>query len=309
MKTGSAKTMTALSQSVPYWQFLTVVFTILLTLCIQPGAFALELHIYNDFDKEMSVAVVYFDAQNQKWRTQGWFVTNPKSERIVDLRASKMDIYIYSQLADASMPRGTGDITKTVIGDDFSFYDGEECPQGRERRNVRFTKYLAKNNFFKFRPGLSEPAKSPLRTGDTDAQKSASYANVLSNQSTALLKLFNEERRKIGVPALMLNENMNKAANRRASEMSQKFSHERPDGRGYDTVFKEFNLAPRIYSESMSWKSGSKEYTSIENFHNGFMDNPTSREKILSPEFSTIGIGFAVLEEKHYVVILYAGRI
>jgi hypothetical protein len=148
--------------------------------CLLPvRASALELRIRNDFDKKMTVAVVYFDGQARKWRTLGWFATDPRSERKLTLDASSDNIYIYAQLAGLTMTWGTGDITRTVRTGAFSYFDGETCPPGNHRRSVGFTKYETKNNSFTFRPSLSLPMAESEKFSDVLAEVEKKYGVII----------------------------------------------------------------------------------------------------------------------------------
>ena len=272
------------------WKFLAAAFAALVMLCAQSGrAFALELRIHNDFDKKMTVAVVYFDSESQKWRTRGWYAAEPQSERKVSLSASKSNIYIYAQLSGSSMTWGNGDVTRTVTGDAFSYFDGETCPAGSNRRQVKFTKYTAANDILDFRP-------------------KSSASGEFASSAVELLNLINRERGKAGAPALRLDETMQKAANRRASELPKKYSHDRPDGTSYSTVFAEFNFAPFRSAENIAWRSGGKDHTSMASFNEAFMDSPGHRTNMLNPDYSIAGLGIVRDGDKYYVAELFAGN-
>ena len=197
------------------------------------SASSLELRLRNDFDKKMDVAVVYFDAKAQKWRTIGWYSVEPRSERKLSFGSSRSDVYIHAQISGLNMTWGNGDVTKTVTGSAFSYLDGETCPPGTNRRNVKFTKYEAKNNVLEFRPKASA-SDAPLKiAGDKPSQTTTSGGNSNNNANNPnatdefrtspaeLLNLINAERRKVGAPALRLGDTMQKAASRRASELTR----------------------------------------------------------------------------------------
>jgi uncharacterized membrane protein len=143
------------------------------------SAFALEVRVRNDFDTKMTVAIVYCEAKAQNWRTIGWYSVEPHSEKKLNFQALKTDVYIYAQLAGLSMTWGNGDITRTVTGNAFSYYDGEECPAGNNRRDVKFTKYTAKNGIVDFRPESSAPDSPLAAVGDAPAKASGGGASPL----------------------------------------------------------------------------------------------------------------------------------
>jgi len=298
------------------WKLIAVIFTTLIMLCTQAErALALELRIRNDFNKKMFVTAVYFDDLPQKWRTRGWYVTEPLSENNISLNTSNPTIYLFAELSDSIMTWGNGDITRTVIAEVFSYFDGTACPPGRYRRNVRLTKYEANDNVIQFRPStntsnaplnvaVKPPVPKPAKP-TTQAIAGSSFSKV--DPTTELLNLINAERRKVGVPALRLDINMQKAANRRASEITRKYSHTRPNGKGSSTVLAEYGIAPSINGENISWRSG-KDNMGMKAFNKAFMNSPAHRSNMLNRNFSSIGLGFARDGNRLYVAELFAGN-
>jgi len=296
------------------WKLLAAVCAALIVLCLQPArAFALELRMRNDFDKKMQTVVVYFDSQAQKWRTRGWYAVEPRSERKITLSTSKTNIYIYAHLDGMSASWGNGDLTRTVTREAFSYFDGEKCPPGNNRRSVKFTKYEAKNNVVEFRP-RGAVADTPMR--DAGGRPSQTPRPAPSNNNTAndlraradeLLKLINAERGKAGAPAVRMDETMRRAAERRANELITKYSHYRPDGRAYHTVFAEFNIAPRTSAENIAWREGGANNTSMAAFNKAFMDSPGYRSNMLNRDYSIVGLGVARAGNKYFVAELFAG--
>ena len=302
------------------WKSLAVIFIALIMLCTQAErVLALELRIRNDFNEEMFVTFVYFDALTQKWQARGWYVTESRSETKVLISTYNPTIYIYAELSDFRTNWGKGDITRTVISDAFSYFDGMACPQGRNRRNVKFTKYEANNNVIIFRPkqrvpntplnNTGKPPKHPVqKPAKPNTQIFTNSAPSVVDPTTELLNLINAERRKVGVPALRLDTNMQKAANRRANEITRKYSHTRPNGKGSRTVYAEFGIAPGISGENLTWGRG-RANTSMTAFNNAFMNSPGHRANMLNRAFTTIGIGFARDGDKLYVAELFAGKL
>jgi uncharacterized protein YkwD/uncharacterized membrane protein len=274
------------------------------------GASSLELRVRNDFEKKMDVAVIYFDAKAKRWRTIGWYSVEPRGERKLSFSTSRSDVYIHAQVSGLNKTWGNGDATKTVTGSAFSYLDGETCPPGTNRRSVKFTKYTANNNVVEFRP-KSSTSDIPLKTaGDKPTQTpggGSASADEFKTSAAELLKLINSDRAKVGAPALRLDDTMQKAANRRASEITRKYSHDRPDGRSYSTVFAEFNLAPRMSAENIAWRSG-KGNTGMAAFNKAFMDSPGHRVNMLNRDYSIVGLGFAKAGDKYFVVELFAGN-
>ena len=285
------------------WKLFTIFVTVFVILYAQTGdALALELRIRNDFDKKMFVTVVYFDASPQKWRTLGWYSVEPRSEKKVPFSTTMQTIYLSAELSGSETTWGKGDITRTVITEAFSYCEGEECPTGKNRRSVKFTKYEANNNVIVYNPISSSPLK-------VAGESNTPAGNVTSKEDATveLLNLINAERRKVGAPALEFDANMQKAASRRASEITRKYSHDRPDGRNYNTVFAEFGLAACANAENIAWRSG-RGNTSMSDFNKAFMDSPGHRTSMLNHDYSIVGLGYVKNGDKHYVVELFAEK-
>ena len=135
------------------WKFYAAIFVAVVMLYAQEGdGLAVKLRVQNDFKQKMYMVVVYFDDDAQKWQTRGWYRVEPQRERKLNFKSSKTNFYIYAHLTSGSITWGKGDISRTVVGDAFSYFDGEACPAGKNRRRVNFTKYTANNNVIKFRP-------------------------------------------------------------------------------------------------------------------------------------------------------------
>jgi uncharacterized protein YkwD len=156
------------------------------------------------------------------------------------------------------------------------------------------------------------PVSSAFNAPLNDAGETMAMANTLADKTPTiednaveLLKLINAERRKVGAPALQFDNDMQKAAARRASEVTRKYSHSRPDGRSYSTVFDEFGLSPFASAENIAWRSG-KGNMSMADFNNAFMNSPGHRENMLNGNYEIIGLGITRNGERMYVVELFA---
>ncbi len=123
------------------------------------------------------------------------------------------------------------------------------------------------------------PTPTPTTTKSSDSSDVSSYANQV-------LQLVNQERAKAGLSALTTNSTLTNAANKRAKETVQSFSHTRPDGTNFSTVLKEFNISYRAAGENIAY--GQK---SPQEVVTGWMNSPGHRANILNANFGKIGIG------------------
>lgn len=101
-----------------------------------------------------------------------------------------------------------------------------------------------------------------------------------------MVKYINEEREKVGADPLELDETLQKAAKIRAEEAAVKFSHTRPDGSTYSTVFAEVGQTEKYYSaENLS--AGRSE---AEKVCEGWMASAGHKKNMLNPVYSRAGI-------------------
>ena len=132
---------------------------------------------------------------------------------------------------------------------------------------------------------------------DDDSNQSSSEVSEFVQQ---VLNLVNIERRKAGVSPLKLSRYLNDAAAIRAEEITQVFSHTRPDGSSCFTVLDKnyYNVGENI----AEGQSTPKEVM------NSWMNSPGHRANILKPEFTELGVGYVYdgsSEYKHYWVQLF----
>ena len=267
--------------------------TVLFLTLLPSKGFALKLTIRNDFAERLSSAVVYYGESEGAWVARGWYVTEPRQSRTINLDASEPAIYIYSFLSDREKTAwGNGDIVRVVTSDAFMYRDGEECPIGPDRRTVKFSRFAAKNGTLNYRP--AKP-RTPLPEAGGDK---------FSEVRAEFLKLINSERKKVGAGGLKLDETLSKAAQRRASELPSAWGHTRPDGRNYSSVFAEFGLNPSRSGENVA---SNTKALKARLFHEQFMNSAGHKKNLLSPDYSTVGLGFYEKGGKFYCAQLFTG--
>lgn len=130
-----------------------------------------------------------------------------------------------------------------------------------------------------FCPDINIPGTSAPDNGPAD-ETALSYAEQVA-------ALVNEERAKAGLPALEVNAEITEAANVRAKEIKQSFSHTRPDGSSFSSALKEQGVSYRGSGENIAW--GQK---SPEQVMNGWMNSEGHRANILNKNFKNIGVGY-----------------
>lgn len=139
-------------------------------------------------------------------------------------------------------------------------------------------------------PAKTKPATTPApATKPVSTTKPApATAPVSSNASFAkeVLRLVNIERDKAGLSHLTTNSTLTAAADKRAQETKQSFSHTRPNGTGFQTALNEYGVAYRTAGENIAY--GQK---SPQEVVTGWMNSPGHRANILNANFNKIGIG------------------
>ncbi|NLM83625.1 MAG: hypothetical protein GX189_02840 [Clostridiales bacterium] len=129
---------------------------------------------------------------------------------------------------------------------------------------------------------------------DDEADKAAQFR-------AEIVRLVNEEREKAGLQPLEEHEELAKAAQARAEEAAESFSHTRPDGRRWSTVFAEYELKYKAAGENLA--AGFKTAAAMVK---AWMNSDGHRANILAGDFTYIGIGFYVRADgRIYVAQLF----
>lgn len=111
----------------------------------------------------------------------------------------------------------------------------------------------------------------------------------ITEQSYAaqVVALVNEERAKEGLSPLTMDSQVQAAAQVRAVESEQSFSHTRPDGRHFTTALTEQNVSYRGAGENIAWGQRSPEAVVT-----AWMNSAGHRANIMNAKFTTIGVGY-----------------
>lgn len=120
-------------------------------------------------------------------------------------------------------------------------------------------------------------------------------ASAYSQQAQEILTLVNNERRARGLKELQLDKTLTQAANIRAKEIVELFSHTRPDGSDCFTVVQQLNYPYLALGENIA--AG---YTSSSSVMDAWMNSKGHRENILTSYYGKIGVGYYVDMSKPY---------
>jgi len=108
-----------------------------------------------------------------------------------------------------------------------------------------------------------------------------------------VLRLVNVERARAGLHPLAPHPGLNRAAQIRAREIDDHpnaggyWSHTRPDGRNWITVFNEVTVSGR----RVSGENLARGHTSPAHVVQGWMSSPGHRNNIMHPHFTHLGVG------------------
>ena len=103
----------------------------------------------------------------------------------------------------------------------------------------------------------------------------------------AVLKIVNSERKSRGCKKLVLDSTLNKAAQKRAQEISKYFSHERPNGTDCFTVLKKYGARYTTCGENIA--AGQSTAAIV---MNSWMNSDGHRKNILTKKFKKMGVGY-----------------
>ncbi len=118
-----------------------------------------------------------------------------------------------------------------------------------------------------------------------------------------VIALVNSERAKEGLPALEKREDVCALADIRAQELTESFSHTRPDGRSCFSIFSDYNVNDwSTIGENIAY--GQSSPTAV---MNSWMNSKSHRENIMNEDFTGIGIGVYQQDGRKYWVQLFIG--
>ena len=117
-----------------------------------------------------------------------------------------------------------------------------------------------------------------------------------------IFELVNQEREKNNVPALTYNKEIQDAADLRAKEASESFSHTRPDGSSCHDVIK-----LEYYATGENLLMADKEIATAENMMKTWMDSEGHRANILLKDFTEMAIGIYEKDNIVYATQIFLG--
>lgn len=147
-------------------------------------------------------------------------------------------------------------------------------------------------------PEDSRPDETPDNgTDQTPEDNTGSMQGDFASQVAALV---NAERAKYGLSALTVDTNVQQAALVRAKETAQSFSHTRPNGSSFSTALTEAGVSYRTVGENIAYGQ-----TTPQQVMNAWMNSSGHRANILNANYTTIGVGYTVINGTAYWAQLF----
>ena len=142
----------------------------------------------------------------------------------------------------------------------------------------------------------------PEETPDNGAEQTPDQDNGTSQGDFAsqVVALVNAERAKQGLSALKVDAKVQQAALVRAQESAQSFSHTRPNGSSFSTALTEAGVSFRRSGENIAYGQSTPQQVM-----NAWMNSSGHRANILNENFTTIGVGYTVINGTAYWTQLF----
>lgn len=151
-------------------------------------------------------------------------------------------------------------------------------------------------------PDEEPPQETPPAQENPDEDAPEESGGV-QEAAEAVASLVNAARQDAGLSELELDADLCAAAQARAQEIAQSFSHTRPDGSSCFTILEEFGISYRAAGENIAMGQRTPEEVM-----DGWMNSSGHRANILNGTFTSIGVGYYVdgAGAAHWVQIFQA---
>ena len=127
--------------------------------------------------------------------------------------------------------------------------------------------------------------------------------HTIGSLEYTLIEEINRYRTEAGLSSLSLDTKLCALSAVRARECGSSWSHVRPDGRSYTTVFSDYGCpVPQSHAENLLTYSGSYAASDLVGV---WMNSDPHRENILRPDFTQAGLGVYHSDSASFVVCLF----
>lgn len=137
-------------------------------------------------------------------------------------------------------------------------------------------------------------------TNPTDPENPTVDWGDFAEMKQEIVKRINAERARIGLHELKVSPKVMQAAQIRADECTTLFSHTRPNGKSFNTVFKDVNLA------SSGGEIIGEGFSTAQSVVNAWIASPGHYKDMVDSRYNCIGVGISIGEDgKYYYSTLF----
>lgn len=202
-------------------------------------------------------------------------VEQPEETPDVEQPEETPDVEQPEETPDVEQPEETPDVEKP-----------EETPDVEQPE----TPQLPDNSRPEEKPDVEQPEQTPGEDNDT----------AQGDYASQVVALVNAERAKYGLSALKADSRVQQAAQVRAAETVQSFSHTRPNGSSFSTALTEAGVSYTRSGENIAYGQSTPQQVV-----NAWMNSSGHRANILNESFTTIGVGYTVVNGTAYWAQLF----
>ena len=144
-------------------------------------------------------------------------------------------------------------------------------------------------------------SKEDINEYDSITINNIQNENTYTDLINEVYEITNNYRSLVGVSSLTLDSSLVEAASIRAKELSDSFSHTRPNGSGCFTVLSELGISYGTAGENIA--AG---YSSSQSVMEGWRSSSGHYQNIISSKFKKIGIGVNIINNQYYWVQIFS---
>ena len=144
-------------------------------------------------------------------------------------------------------------------------------------------------------------SKEDINEYDSITINNIQNENTYTDLINEVYEITNNYRSLVGVSSLTLDSSLVEAASIRAKELSNSFSHTRPNGSSCFTVLSELGISYGTAGENIA--AG---YSSSQSVMEGWRSSNGHYQNIISSKFKKIGIGVNIINNQYYWVQIFS---
>lgn len=150
-------------------------------------------------------------------------------------------------------------------------------------------------------PETENKSYEDISKEDINEYKNIQSENTYTDLINEVYEITNNYRSLVGVSSLTLDSSLVEAASIRAKELSDSFSHTRPNGSSCFTVLSELGISYGTAGENIA--AG---YSSSQSVMEGWHSSSGHYQNIISSKFKKIGIGVNIINNQYYWVQIFS---